>query len=261
MKKEEKNPMAWNPGASYAYINMTVTGINSFNAEVVGDGRFTQSTEKGRPAIAIRWTGPSSSSASTDRCSFWFNGRGYHQQSPMRIEWRGVELWGMFAVDRATTTASAQDILDDHNRVLNVSGTVAQWATDGVPVTHPGNSQFTLASVAWQGTTPADRKDWVEFCSQIPYDGTEYAINVWAANQPSAGEGFVSGLFSSRKMLRGLPITTQIGFWEPVLEPRCISNGEVCRVRKSMAPFVSSTTSCRSVGWVTPVFPTSPACG
>ena len=60
----------------------------------------------------------------------------------------------------------------------------------------------------------------MEFCSQIPYDGTEYAIYVWVCNEPSKGEGFVTGLFVSRKMLPSLPTNAPVGFWEPVLEPQ-----------------------------------------
>ena len=223
--------MAWNPGASYAYITMTTTAANGYNAEIVGNGRFTQSMEDGRPAIAIRWTGPPSGSAEAARCSFWFNGRGYRQQAPLRTEWQGVALWGIFAVDRPTTPTSAQDILDDYRRSLALSAVdapVAQWAVQGVAMTYPGNSQFTLARVFWQGTIPADRKDWVEFSSQIPYDGTDYAINVWVSNQPSRGESFVSGLFASRKMLPGLPANAPVGFWEPVLEPWHTSKSLKC---------------------------------
>ena len=256
--------MAWNPGASYAYINMTTT-TNGYTAEIVGNGRFKQSMEDGRPAIAIQWTGPASSSPEAIRCSFWFNGRGYRQQAPLRTEWQGVVLWGIFAVDRPTTPTSAQDILDDYRRSLSVAAPTAseaQWAVQGEALAYPGNSQFSLAKVAWQGTIPADRKDWVEFCSQIPYDGTEYAINAWVSNQPSRGEGFVTGLFVSRKMLPSLPTNAPVGFWEPVLEPHNTSLlDEVCRDDKStLAPFASSTTSYRSVGWATPMLPMRQAC-
>ena len=106
--------MPCDPGRSYSYITVTADGGGSYTSEVVGDGRFVQSTEQGRPTIALVWVGPPSNA--DERVSFWYNGMAFLHRAPLRTEVKADNtLWGFFAVDVPTRLATAMDVLQDHN--------------------------------------------------------------------------------------------------------------------------------------------------
>ena len=209
--------MPWNPGASFSYINLQLGNAQSptYTSETVGDGRFAQSKENLRPVVALSWTGPVGNTE--ERVSFWFNHHAYMHQAPLRTEFRQGVLWGFFAVDTPTASATPRDVLDDYNRSLP-QGTSSNWNSEGTLLVDARSPTFGLVSVAWQGGIPADRKDWVDFCSQIPFANADYPMGIQIALSLSPTSSVVTGYFASRRPTPTLAASVVIGFWEPSLD-------------------------------------------